>query len=103
MIIKPTEQECRGGVPSTAIETGWLCARYAHGKALPAWLYQTMARVRQQAGAGRLPILILPTGERQESLVVMTLREFLIWSQQRTVQSDLGGNREPCLHTKKLP
>lgn len=70
-------------VDGTVIGTGWLCAQYAHGKGVPAWLYHMLTHVRQQAGKPCLSVVVAPVCGRDERLVVVTLGDFLLWSHRR--------------------
>jgi hypothetical protein len=80
MMENPIEREQPDIVDSTVIETGSLYAQYVHGKDVPMWLHQMLAHVQQQTGNCQLPVLVVPVCGRDNSLVVMTLRDFLLWS-----------------------
>ena len=83
MTAKQREQECSVGAARTMIETGWLCAQYMHGQEMPAWLHQTLAQGRQPIEESHLSVIVLPGSGRDDSLVVMTLHDFLHWSHRR--------------------
>ena len=70
---------------STLIKTGWLCAHYAHGQEVPAWLHQALSHVQQQTDKSCLSAVVLPACGREDSLVVITLGDFLFWSHHRAV------------------
>jgi hypothetical protein len=88
-------------VDGTVIETGWLCAQYMHGKEVPVWLHQTLAHVRQQTNKHDLRVVMLPACGREDSLVVMTLRDFLLWSHRRARLNGPVAGSSPCIYPSK--
>ncbi len=102
MIAEQSERDHPSIVDSTAIETGWLCAHCVHGKDVPAWLHPILAHVRQQADKCQLPVVVLPTCGRDESLVVMTLQDFLLWSHRRTALIIPATESSPDADTRRI-
>lgn len=96
MTVKQTIPQPPRELNMTNIRTGWLYAQYAHGKNVPPWLHQLLAHVREQAGADRLPIVILSVSSQTENLVVLTLHDFLTWSQREPAVSAASTSSAPC-------
>lgn len=92
MMENPIEREHPGMVNSTVIETSWLHAQYVHGKDVPAWLHQMLAHIRPQTNKHYLSVVVLPACGREDSLVVMTLGDFLLWS-HRHATLNIPGTR----------
>jgi hypothetical protein len=48
-----------------------------HRASLPAWLTEALAKIRDQAGADRLGLLVLHEHGKRDSVLVMALSDFV--------------------------
>jgi hypothetical protein len=64
------------GAANPDVIAGDLCIECKHRDALPAWLTEALAKVRKQAGRGRLGLVVLHEKGKRDSLVVLSLVDF---------------------------
>jgi len=56
-----------------------LAVECKHRQKLPAWLVDSLARIREQAGSERLGVLVLHEQGRHDSIVCLSLADFRAW------------------------
>ncbi|MCC7354531.1 MAG: hypothetical protein IT330_12345 [Anaerolineae bacterium] len=61
------------------VVSDWLCVECKHRKVLPQWLTAAAAKIRGQAGPNRLGITVLHAKGRRDSLVLLSLHDFVDW------------------------
>ena len=67
------------GAANPDVLTSWAAIECKHRQTLPRWLTGALAKVREQAGADRLGIVVLHEARRHDSLVVLSLADFRAW------------------------
>jgi hypothetical protein len=65
--------------PDAISGDGYLVAECKHRQSLPAWLTGALAKVRSQAGPDQLGILVLHEAGAHDSLVCVSLKDWLDW------------------------
>jgi hypothetical protein len=65
------------GAAGPDVLTDGMAIECKHRATLPAWLTSALQKIRQQAGADRLGLLILHEHGKRDSLLVMALSDFV--------------------------
>lgn len=61
------------------VDAGWLQIECKHRARLPGWIGQALAKVRGQAGPGRLGIVVAHELRGRDSWVILSLKDFQEW------------------------
>jgi hypothetical protein len=61
------------------VDAGWLVAECKHRRRLPAWLGDALAKVRGQAGPGRLGVVVAHEAGARDSWVILALSDWCDW------------------------
>lgn len=67
------------GAANPDVVTDWLAVECKHRARLPAWLVSALAKVRGQARAEQLGIVVLHQSGARDALVVLSLKDFQDW------------------------
>ncbi len=65
------------GAANPDVIAGDLCIECKHRASLPTWLTEALAKVRTQAGRGRLGLVVLHERGKRDSLLVMAMSDFV--------------------------
>lgn len=70
------------------VDAGSIIAECKHRRALPQWLTDALAKIREHAGAGRLGIVVLHAKGKHDSIVCLSLADFERYLGQVVNRSD---------------
>ena len=65
------------GAAGPDVVTDGMAIECKHRETLPAWLTSALQKIRQQAGADRLGLVVLHEKGKRDSLVVLSLSDFV--------------------------
>ena len=67
------------GKDTPDVVTPWIVAECKHRQTLPRWIVDALANARRHAGSDKLGIAVLHEHGRHDSLVVLSLADFVDW------------------------